>query len=214
MRTLLTTSLLALTMAVPAAVHAETLTFSGGATLTSRYVSSGLRQSDGIAFQPWLEGSYGGFYFGAWASNTSKDILGSSAEIDLYLGYRGDAGKLSYDIGYAHYFYKSEDVDCCGEVILALDYAFTDSFSMGAKAKYDPDAEVTNSSLSMGYAINDKFGIDATYGSVNKGGQEYWSIGGSYAINDAMGVSLAYHDNDADKKDTVVLSMDYAFDWK
>lgn len=213
MRIFLTTSALLLSLAAPAVVAAEGLTFSGGATLTSRYVSNGIRQSDGIAFQPWIEGEVNGFYFGAWGSNVSKDLLGQSTEIDLYLGYRNEVGQFSYDIGYAHYFYRGPKEDCCGEVILALGYTPVEPLTLGMKLKYDPDAKVTNASLNGEYAVNDKVALAAEIGKINKGGHRYWSFGGSYAINDALGVSLSYHDSNIDKG-TGVLAFDYSFNFR
>src|SRR5690606_13063599 len=148
---LLSTSALLIALAAPSFVAAEGLTFSGGATLTSRYVSDGIRQSNGLAFQPWIEGEVNGFYFGAWASNVSKTLLGQSSEIDLYLGYRNEVGQFSYDIGYAHYFYRGPKEDCCGEIILALGYAPVEPLNLGMELKYDPDAKVTNASLNGEY---------------------------------------------------------------
>jgi uncharacterized protein (TIGR02001 family) len=213
MRTFLTTSALLLSLAAPSLVAAEGLTFSGGATLTSRYVSNGLRQSDGLAFQPWVEGEVNGFYFGAWASNVSKDLLGQSSEVDLYFGYRNEVGKFNYDLGYAHYFYRGPKEDCCGEIILAMGYAATEQLGLGLELAYDPDAKVTNASVNAAYAVNDKISLAAELGKINKGGQRYWSVGGSYAINDALGASLTYHDSNIDKG-TAVLALDYSFSFR
>lgn len=213
MRNLLTTSALLLSLAAPSLVTAEGLTFSGGATLTSRYVSNGIRQSDGLAFQPWIEGEVNGFYFGAWGSNVSKDLLGQSSEIDLYFGYRNEVGQFSYDLGYAHYFYRGPKEDCCGEIILAMGYTPVEPLNLGVKLAYDPDAEVTNASLNGEYALNDKIALGAEIGKINKGGHRYWSFGGSYAVSDALGLSLIYHDSNIDKG-TAVLSLDYSFNFR
>lgn len=213
MRNFLTTSALLVALSAPSIVAAEALTFSGGATLTSRYVSNGIRQSDGLAFQPWIEGEVNGFYFGAWGSNVSKDLLGQSTEIDLYVGYRNEVGQFSYDLGYAHYFYRGPKEDCCGEVILAMGYAVTEELGLGLTLKYDPDAKVTNSSLNASYAVNDKISLDGEIGKINKGGHRYWSLGGSYAINEALAASLSYHDSNIDKG-TAVLALDYSFNFR
>lgn len=210
-----TTTSLALLMAlsVPGAAAAEGLSFSAGATLATRYVSNGLRQSDGAVFQPWIEGEVNGFYFGAWGSNVSRKLLGQSSEIDLYVGYRGEAGALSYDVSYAHYFYRGPREDCCGEVIVELGYAPLDSFDLGVKVSYDPDAKVTNARLNGGYAFNDKISVAAEIGKINKGGHRYWSVGGAYALTDAVGLSLTYHDSSIDKG-TAVLALDYSFSFR
>ena len=213
MRLFLATSALALAAALPGAAAAQQLSFSGGATLTSEYVASGKKQSDGPAFQPWIEGEINGFYFGAWMSNVDKTILGGDTiETDLYFGYRNEVGKFSYDLGYARYFYNNSG-NCCGEVILNLGYGLTDALSMGVRVAHDPSAKVTNTSLSAGYAFSDKFSMEAKYGKINKGGHKYWSVGGSYAINDSFGIGLAYHDTNV-SKGLAVLSLDYSFSFR
>jgi uncharacterized protein (TIGR02001 family) len=216
MRKLLASSALVLAFAAPGAVAAQQLTFSGGVSLKSEYVASGLKQSDGPALQAYIEGEANGFYFGAWVSNTSDTVAtgpGAKSEIDLYVGYRNEVGKFNYDIGYARYFYQNPRSNCCGEVILNLGYSVTDALSMGVRVAHDTTFKTTNTSLNAGYALTDKFALDATYGKINKGGRTYWAVGGSYAINDSFGVGLAYHDTDV-SKGLAVLSLDYSFSFR
>lgn len=213
MRHALATTAILAALAVPGVAAAQQLSFTGGVTLTSEYVASGLKQSDGPALQGWVEGEINGFYFGAWASNTDRAITGGTSEIDLYFGYRNEVGKFSYDIGYARYFYQNPRANCCGEIKLALGYAVTDALSLGVNVAHDPTAKVTNTSLTAGYAFTDKFAMEATYGKFNKGGRTYWSVGGSYAINDNFGIGLAYHDTDV-SKGLAVLSLDYSFSFR
>ncbi|WP_202686238.1 TorF family putative porin [Szabonella alba] len=208
-RYLATTALIAL-FAAPGALLAQDFSVSAGATLTSRYMSSGIEQTNGFAIQPWIEVEANGFYAGVWASNVSKSLLGSSAEVDLYLGYRNEIGAFSYDIGYARYYYRSPNVDCCGEFILDMGYAVTDEFSIGGRVAYDPKAEVTNTRLSAAYAFTDQISADITYGKINKGGHRYWQVGGSYAVNDTLSLGLAWHDTNI-TKGRLVASMDISF---
>lgn len=213
MRKILASTALVAALGAPTFAAAEGLSFSAGATLTSRYLASGIAQTTGAAFQPWVEGEVNGFYFGAWLSNTAKSIVGSSSEIDLYFGYRGEVGMFSYDLGYARYYYQSPGVDCCGEIIVNLGVAPTDALSMGVRVAHDKTAKVTNTSVTAGYAINDKFSLEATYGKINKGGHKYWSVGGSYAVSDNFGIGLAYHDTSI-TKGLAVLSLDYSFSFR
>jgi uncharacterized protein (TIGR02001 family) len=213
MRKFLASTALVAALGAPSFAAAEGLSFSAGATLTSRYMANGIAQTTGAAFQPWVEGEVNGFYFGAWLSNTAKSIVGSSSEIDLYFGYRNEVGKFSYDVGYARYFYQNPRVDCCGEIIVNLGYAPTDALSLGVRVAHDPKAKVTNTSVSAGYAINDKISLEAKYGKLNKGGHKYWSVGGSYALNDSLGLGVAYHDTSITKGRAVV-SLDYSFSFR
>jgi hypothetical protein len=84
---------------------------------------------------------------------------------------------------------------------------------MGVRVAHDTTFKTTNTSLNAGYALTDKFALDATYGKINKGGRTYWAVGGSYAINDSFGVGLAYHDTDV-SKGLAVLSLDYSFSFR
>ncbi|MFN4172897.1 MAG: TorF family putative porin [Pseudorhodobacter sp.] len=208
-RFLASTALLAL-LPMSGAVQAQEISVSAGATLTSRYMSSGIEHSDGFALQPWVEAEVNGFYAGVWASNVSKTLIGSSAEIDLYVGYRNEVGKFSYDLGYARYFYRSPNVDCCGEVYLEMGYAVTDQLSLGGKVAYDPKAKVTNTSLNAAFSFTDQLSVDARIGKLSKGGHRYWQVGGSYAVNDNVSLGLAWHDTNI-SKGRLVASMDFSF---
>lgn len=215
MRLIIASSVLALAVAAPGLAAAQELKFSGGATIASKYVADGIEQTKGIAVQPWIEGEINGFYFGAWMSNVDKALLGGdSVETDLYFGYRGEVGILSYDVGYTRYYYNKSG-NCCGDLILSMGVAATDKLGLGLKIKHNPSsstnpAKQSNLSVSADYAFTDQFSMGATYGKVTKGGMKYWSVGGSYAINDAFGIGLTWYDTDV-SKGVAVLSLDYAF---
>lgn len=222
MRALLTTSALVMAFAVPTLASAEELKFSAGATLASTYVSDGVDINDGPVLQPWIEGTYGAFYFGAWMSTLDKEMnAGDSFETDLYFGFRAEQGPVSYDIGYYRYFYN-ESGNCCGEIIASLGYAATEQLNFGLSVSYDPSSDNEEDAVGIEgeveYAFNDKMALFASYGTETKGGHDYWSIGGSYAINDNFGLSLSWNDTNikddpfADGK--AVLALDYSFDWR
>ncbi|MDO9524670.1 MAG: TorF family putative porin [Gemmobacter sp.] len=211
MRHLLASSALALTVAVPSLSAAQDVSVSAGFTLTSRYIASGIEQTKGAAFQPYVEAEINGFYAGIWASNVSKALLGSSSEVDLYAGYRNEVGKFSYDIGYARYLYRGPSVNCCGEIILSLGYAVTDTFNVGATVKHDPSASITNTSISMDFSPVDKITLAAAAGEISKGGHSYWSVGGSYALTDNTSLDLTWHDTNITKGLVVAsVSMDFS----
>ncbi|MGQ9686796.1 MAG: TorF family putative porin [Thiobacillaceae bacterium] len=85
---------------------------SGNLSLTSNYLFRGVSQTqDGPAVQGGIDYTHpSGFYVGTWASNVAwvketglKD--NNSLEIDLYGGYKGEAGPITYDLGLIHYHY-------------------------------------------------------------------------------------------------------------
>lgn len=199
-----------LALAVPSMSAAQELSFSAGATLTSEYVANGMKQSNGPAFQPWVEVEYSGFYAGLWASNTAAAITGSDYEIDVYAGYRNDVGPFSYDIGYAHYFYTSPSVNCCGEFILSMGYVASDTVGLGLRFAVDPKTKVLNSRLTADFAVTEEVTLSAAVGKISKGGQTYGSIGASYAVNDNVAISAAWHDTNM-SKGLAVVSFDVSF---
>lgn len=87
---------------------ASPLSFNVG--VVSDYVFRGISQTHG---KPAVQGGIdyahpSGFYVGAWGSNVTwvKDWLGKgSLEVDLYGGYKGAAGDISYDVGFIAYNY-------------------------------------------------------------------------------------------------------------
>lgn len=85
--------------------------FSVNVGVASSYIYRGLNQSD---FKPALQigADYAhpsGFYIGTWGSSIRwlKDygISSGNAEIDLYAGYKGEAGPIAYDVGVLQYVY-------------------------------------------------------------------------------------------------------------
>lgn len=87
--------------ATPAA-EASPYTLTTNLSLVSQYVFRGIGYSQR---KPAVQGGVdfahaSGLYAGLWASSLSgKAIQGASAEIDVYGGYTGTAGELTYDIG-------------------------------------------------------------------------------------------------------------------
>ena len=104
---------LAQTPAAPAAASApEPTPWSVNAGIASSYIYRGLNQSD---YKPALQigadyAHESGFYVGVWGSiiRWIKDLrLGSgNVEFDVYGGYKGAAGPISYDVGVLQYLYN------------------------------------------------------------------------------------------------------------
>ena len=89
-----------------AAAPESSLSFNVGAVSDYRY--RGISQS---RLKPAMQGGFdyadkSGFYVGAWASSIKwiKDAGGdASVEVDLYGGYKGALGVVSYDLGFLRY---------------------------------------------------------------------------------------------------------------
>lgn len=120
MKKILVPSLMALALgSVSGLAQAQTatpessLSFNVGATTDYRY--RGISQS---RLKPAVQGGIdyadkSGFYVGAWGSSIKwiKDAGGdASAELDLYAGYKGAVGDVSYDLGFLRYEYPSNQL--------------------------------------------------------------------------------------------------------
>lgn len=93
---------------------ASPVVFNAGVVSDYRY--RGISQT---RLKPALQGGIdyahsSGFYVGTWASTIKwiKDAGGdSNIEVDVYGGYKGKAGALSYDVGVLAYMYPSNDLN-------------------------------------------------------------------------------------------------------
>ena len=89
--------------------------------LTSNYLFRGVSESDDdAAISGGLDYEHAsGFYVGTWMSSLGG---GGDYELDLYLGFSGEAGDIGYDVGYIAYTYpRSDDADF-GEVYGELSF--------------------------------------------------------------------------------------------
>ncbi|MEH6557696.1 MAG: TorF family putative porin [Oceanicoccus sp.] len=80
-----------------------------------------------------------GFYAGTWVSNVSyaaDDIY--SYEHDMYFGFSGEAGSVSYDIGYLYYNYDDEAEFDFGEVYGSIGYG---GFTLGLNVLANTEAD-------------------------------------------------------------------------
>jgi uncharacterized protein (TIGR02001 family) len=113
MRKTIIAAVLATTFAAPAVMADEAaspLTFNVG--VTTDYLFRGISQSQhGPALQGGIDYAHeSGLYVGVWGSNISWIRANGTAdksmyETDLYGGYKGTAGPVSYDVGMIRYFY-------------------------------------------------------------------------------------------------------------
>jgi uncharacterized protein (TIGR02001 family) len=152
MQKILVTSLIALavtsltsvaqaqTTPAPAAAPESTMAYNVGVVSDYRY--RGISQS---RLNPAVQGGFdyndkSGFYVGAWGSTIKwiKDAGASAGavELDLYGGYKGTAGAVSYDVGYLRYQYVSNKYSTVSGVNANTDEVYG-AVTMGAyTAKY------------------------------------------------------------------------------
>ena len=85
---------------------AAPITITGGIALVSDYRFRGVSLSNkDFAVQPTITVSAdNGAYIGIWGSNLASNP-GDDVEVDLYAGYAGSSGAITYDLGATYYVY-------------------------------------------------------------------------------------------------------------
>lgn len=219
MKTLFAASIAA--FALPGALLAQDLTIDTGFAITSEAMSEGFELSRGGAVQPYIELGLNGFYAGLWATNLDSATQGADSEVDVYLGYSNQVGRLFYDVGLAYYTYQKDAgaVNDTVEYLLTFGYTFTDTFSAKLDFGHTPENEQTDAKLTLDFETAiEGLTFAATYGdsSGNLGDWNFWTIGGAYAISDNVSFDLTWHDATSDvplglTDGKLVATMNFAF---
>ena len=186
---LLATSSAAFAQTAPAAPEVPEITYNVG--VVSQYRYRGLAQTKGdAALQGGVDyANANGFYLGAWGSTIKwiKDASNGTAgqspaagapkgpvELDIYGGYKFEAGGVAYDVGYLRYEYVGNSYKDANTVNVN---ANTDEAY--AAATYGP------ATLKYSYAFSDLFGYGDTKGST------YWDLSATFDLGN--GYSLVPH---------------------
>jgi uncharacterized protein (TIGR02001 family) len=237
------TSLLASSAVMAQAAPESSLSFNVGAVTDYRY--RGISQSRN---QPAIQGGVdyadkSGFYVGAWASTIkwiedsgSKD---GSLELDIYGGYKGSAGPVSYDLGVLRYEYVGNKLGAVPdyananttEVYVALTYGmFTVKYSHALTNTFG-SVNSKNSNyidLSAAFDLGSGFTLTPHVGrQVIKNGPEYSYTDYSLTLGKDLGKGLSatimavgtnakrdsydFGGKGYLGKDSVVLGLKYAF---
>lgn len=193
--------------------------------VVSDYVFRGFSQTgEDPAIQGGVDLTAGKFYAGAWASNVDFGD-DTDAEVDLYGGYRTEAGGFALDFGVIAYLYAGEP-DGAGynynEFKVAASRAVGPA-TFGAAVYYSPDffgadKEATYGEINAAFAPAPKWTVSGALGKqwLNVS-DDYttWNLGVGYALTDKLGVDVRYYDTDVDgvpgAEDRVVGAVKLAF---
>jgi len=178
------------------AAHAEV---SASASVASQYLWRGQNLGNG---DPAVSGSLdyaheSGAYVGAWVSSGDAAL---GTEYDVYFGFSGEAGSLSYDIGYASYIYPSQSEEAQQD---AIDAGATGDDIPGVSDEFGDVGELY---LGLGFA-----GVDfMTYYNDKGGDYVYQTLG--YGMGDFSGL-VGVHSSleDEDKTHYTHIDLSYAY---
>ncbi|WP_426036623.1 TorF family putative porin [Cypionkella sp. TWP1-2-1b2] len=195
---------------VPSTVLAEDLSFGGGVTVTSNYLSDGLSETgNSPAIQPYFELTKNGFYAGVWATNL-KDDVGNRAELDLALGYRCEIGAgLVYDLGYTQHFYDKTHA-ASSELAVSLGVPVSDRLSVSGEVSYDLAEKTFGESLGAEFVLADAWTLHADVGRADPSASVNWGAGVGYALDDRITLDFQVQDT-ASTSPLVALSVNYPF---
>ncbi len=150
------------------------LSFTSNVTLTSQYVSRGMRQTWG---RPALQGGVdvahaSGWSVGTWASTVSdRFIEDGRLEWDLYGGYAGTLGPVGYSVTAIHYRYPGARIGATG-------------------TKYDYTELVPGLSFKSLYAKYYRTVSRDFFGITNARGTGYLDIGANHDLGDGYTLNL------------------------
>lgn len=206
------------------AASAQELDVSANVGVVSDYVFRGFSQTDSNpALQGGVDATYGGFYAGVWASNVDFGD-DTDAEVDIYGGYRTEAGGFALDFGVVNYFYvnapDATDYDYL-EVKAAASRAIGPA-TVGVAAYFSPDffgldEEATYLEANAAFTPVDSLTVSGAVGKqwldVN---DDYttWNIGAAYAFGESVALDVRYHDTDVDgtlSEDRYVVGLKFLF---
>lgn len=176
--------------------------------VVSDYVFRGYTQTDEEpALQGGVDATIGAFYVGAWASNVDFGD-DTDAEVDIYGGYRGEAGGFGFDVGVVGYGYVNAP-DGADYDYLELKAAASRAIgpaTFGAAIYWSPDffgldEKATYAEFNTAFSPAEKWTVSAAVGrqwlDVN---DDYatWNLGVGYAVTDHVAIDVRYHDTDVD----------------
>jgi uncharacterized protein (TIGR02001 family) len=164
--------LLAGGLATTTTVSAEV---SANVGVVSQYYFRGLQLTDSAAVQGGVDYEHeSGFYVGTWASNLEGGD--PSYELDVYLGFSGEAGGIGYDVGYNLYAYpdSTENINY-GELYGSISFGMFE-----AGLAYTVHSDVSDDVFAEG---------DLYY---------YASVGLPLPNDFALGLTVGYYDFDVD----------------
>lgn len=152
-----------------------------------------------------------GLYAGVWQS--SEGFVGLSNETDVYIGFSGESGKVSYDIGFVQYMYPqiATDVDF-GEVYFSVGYDFVEFFYANSGDVLIGAGEGSDyMSLTLSY---DKFSfVYGDYG-FDDSTADYTHFDLGVALTDELSLTYSQNDITGDDDGRLVIAYTLEFDVK
>ena len=153
-----------------------------------------------------------GFYAGTWVADVGGDISGDGLEVDLYGGWGGSSGDLSYGIGFTGYYYTGDFDDSYEEINLSVGYGWLTLDA--AIGEYDASPESFDYQFYSATLAHNNFW--AQYGTFQDDFEgDYVQFGYDFSLAELdFGVSLLLTDDNAvgEEEQALIFSIVKTFD--
>ena len=210
-----TCSLLTAGLAAPTVASAEV---SANVAVSNMYLWRGVNLSpDGGVVSGGLDyANESGFYAGVWTSSEE-----GGHETDVYLGFSGEAGDISYDVGYIYYMYPEDG----GPALSITDEGagdFAEVYLSGGMAGFGASVAISTETINEGDSDWIYYTLDYTTGKYNilygawsydkSGNEEYSHVTLTYSYNDnlSFAVSLAQEDTTNGVEEDPLFAVTYS----
>lgn len=164
--------------------------------VASNYIWRGATQTDDAsAVSGGIDYAHdSGFYAGTWVSNVTW-TTNDGYEQDLYVGFGGEAGPISYDVSYIAYTYPVGDAEeDFSEVILSVGYGpvsltYAPTVGKEASGSNQDDAYM---SLSAEFEVKKDLTLTVLYGSYDFDGGDSFDYNHTHVSLSKGDFSFAY----------------------
>lgn len=184
---------------------------SANVAYTSDYMWRGYSQTENeSAIQGGFDVAHSsGLYAGIWGSNIDYND-DASRETDIYVGFSGEAGGFSYDVGFLRYLYDGESYDW-NEAYGSLSYSYFTLSLAHAGNTYTTGGSATYYNLGFDYELPKGVALSAGVGYYDysrKAADGLWGVGSPDSAVDyrislskeyaGFGFDVSYTDTDSD----------------
>lgn len=194
MRTILTSTVVALTLSAVPALSQDLLVYGGG-ELERLFDPNGDGSGDTTTLSAYIEAERQGLYGGLYVELADDS---DANEIDPYIGYRGATdGGFSYGIVYTYYYLPNVDDANYSELTLSFGQTLGDKAAVSADLYYYPDDTTKSAYVGLEFYATDTITLSANYGVYEVDGassEREWDAGASYNFTDEAAVDLRYYD--------------------